>query len=212
MFMRIAAAVCAVLLGAAGAALAQSGAQSGAQPGAQSGPPLAPTRDFIATYRMTGEQDMELRMSWLTSGGVLRLDTPQGALLQDTRRNRTTILMTEQRMFVEDDSDEDQGPGIGLVKPGSRVTRLGAERIAGHDCTVWRIEEPKEDPEDEAEVTQACVTEDGVPLRTVEMRGKEEKSRTIATRLEYARQDPARFRVPEGYRPFDPSVLNQQPR
>jgi hypothetical protein len=200
--MRLAAvaAVCAALLSAAGTALAQSG------------PPAAPTRDFSATYRMTGVQDMELRMAWLTAEGVLRLDTPQGVLLQDTRRNRTTILMTEQRVFVESDGDDDddRGPGIGLVKPGSRVTRLGSDRIAGHGCTVWRIEEPREDPEDEAEVSQACLTEDGVPLRVVEMQGEDEKSRTTATRLEYARQDPARFRVPAGYRPFDPSALNQR--
>lgn len=59
-------------------------------------------------------------------------------------------------------------------------------------------------------MTQACVTADGVPLRMIEIRGEEETSRTVATRLEYGRQDPARFRVPQGYRPFDPKALNQR--
>jgi hypothetical protein len=199
MSMRIAAVVCAALLGAAGPALAQSG------------PPAAPTRDFSATYRMSGEMDVELRMSWLTSEGVLRLDMPQGAMLQDTRRNRSTILMTEQRMFVEGDGGDDdhRGPGIGLVKPGSRVRRLGPDRVAGLACTSWRIEDPKPEGEDEAEVSEACVTDDGVPLRVVETLGGEERSRTIATRVEYGRQDPSRFRVPAGYTPFDPKKLQK---
>jgi hypothetical protein len=193
--MRFATAICAALLGA-GPALAQS----------SSGPPPAPTRDVSVTYRSTGEKDEVLRMFWLNAEGKLRMETPGGAMLHDTRSNRTTVLMTEQRMFVEGGND-DRAPGIGLVKPGSRVTRVGTDRIAGHDCTVWRIEAAKDNPDDEDEITQACVTADGVPLRVVEMEGREEKSRTVATRVEYVRQDPAQFRVPPGYRPFDPSAF-----
>jgi hypothetical protein len=195
--MRLAATVAAALLGLAGSALAQTG-----------GPPPAPTRDFTATYRADSGDNQNFSMSWLTSEGILRIDTPGGTLLQNTRSRRTTILMTEQRMFVEGDDGKDGGPGIGLVEPGSRVTRKGNDRIAGHACTVWRIEAPKEDPEDEAEVKEACVTSDGVPLRVVEMEGGEASKTTTATRLDYAGQDPARFRVPAGYRPFDPAALN----
>lgn len=118
-------AVCAAVLMAAAPALAQS----------SSGPPSVPTRDFAATYRTTGEEEAELQMSWLTSEGILRVDTAGGTLLQDTRSNRTIILMPEERMFVDGDSDSDDGPGIGLVRPGSRVTRGGTERIAGRECT-----------------------------------------------------------------------------
>jgi len=52
-----------------------------------------------------------------------------------------------------------------------------------------------------------CVTcaDEGVPLRVVEE--GEGRRTTVATRVEYARQDPAQFRVPEGYRPFDPSAF-----
>jgi hypothetical protein len=194
--MRLAATVAAALLGLAGSALAQTG-----------GPPPSPTRDFTATYRADSGDNQNFSMSWLTSEGILRVDTPGGTLLQNTRSRRTTILMTEQRMFVEGDDGKDDGPGIGLVEPGSRVTRKGSERIAGHSCTVWRIEAPKEDPEDEAEVKEACVTSDGVPLRVVEMEGGEASKTTTVTRLDYASQDAARFRVPAGYRPFDPAAM-----
>jgi hypothetical protein len=188
----------AAVLGLTAPALAQSG----------NGPPSAPTRDFAATYRESGSRGRELRMSWLNAEGILRIDTAGGALLQNTRTNRTTILMTEQRMFVEGASDDDRGPGIGLVEPGSRVTRKGTDRVAGHSCTVWRIEEPKEDPEDEPEVKEACVTADGVPLRMVEFEDGKPGDATTATQLDYASQDSARFRVPADYRPFDPKAMN----
>ncbi|NOG73260.1 DUF4412 domain-containing protein [Roseicella sp. DB1501] len=185
--------LCAMLL-AAGPALAQA-----------DGPLPAPVRDVAVTYRATGEKEQEIRMAWLVAQGRFRMETPGGALLHDMRSRRTTILMTEQRMFVEG-SDEDRGPGIGLVPPGSRVARLGTDRIAGYDCTVWRIEPPKDSEGDEARANEACVTADGVPLRVVEIEGGEEVGRTVATRVDYARQDPAQFEVPPGYRPFDPQA------
>ena len=94
---------------------------------------------------------------------------------------------------------------MSLAEPGDTVTREGADRVAGHDCAVWRIEARKDDGDDEAKVKRACVTADGVPLRVVEE--GEERRTTVATKVEYARQDPAQFRVPEGYRPFDPSAF-----
>jgi hypothetical protein len=189
--------LCAALL-AAGPAQTQAQAQA-------DGPLPAPARDVAVTYRATGETEQEVRMAWLVAQGRFRLETPGGALLHDLRSRRTTILMTEQRMYVEG-SDEDRGPGIGLVPPGSKVARLGTDRIAGHDCTVWRIEPPKEKDGEEARANEACVTADGVPLRVVEREGGEELGRTVATRLDYARQDPAQFEVPPGYRPFDPQA------
>jgi hypothetical protein len=80
-------------------------------------------------------------------------------------------------------------------RPDDKVTREGTDRVAGHECVVWRIEAKKEDPDDEAEAKRACVTADGVPLRVVEEKG-EERSTTVATRVEYARQDPAQSACP----------------
>jgi hypothetical protein len=198
------AALAAFLLGlAAPAALAQ---------GTASGPVIAPTRDVAVTYRTTGGRNAgELRIAWLVAEEKMRLETPGGALIQDGRAKRDIILMTEQRMFVEGASDRRRGRGWSLAGPDDKVTREGADRVAGHECVVWRIEAKKEDPDDEAEAKRACVTADGVPLRVVEEKG-EERSTTVATRVEYARQDPAQFRVPEGYRPFDPSAFAPQRR
>ncbi|RAI56035.1 hypothetical protein [Roseicella frigidaeris] len=169
------------------------------------GPPPVPMRDVAVLYRASGGTIQEFRMAWLAAEGKLRMETPGGALLHDTRSKRTTLLMTERRMFVEDVED-DRAPGIGLVPPGSRVARLGADRIAGLDCTLWRIEPPREDAEEEPSVTQACITADGVPLRIRQAEGSDQASDAVALKVDYARQDPAQFQVPLGYRPFDPKA------
>ena len=182
-----------------------------AQAAGAAGPVVAPTRDVAVTYRMTGGREAgELRVSWLVAEQKMRLETPKGVFIQDGRENRDTILMTEQRMFVTGTSDRRRGRGLSLAEPGDTVAREGTDRVAGHECAVWRIEAKKEDPDDEAQVKRACVTADGVPLRVVEE--GEERRTTVATKVEYARQDPAQFGVPEGYRPFDPSAFAPPPQ
>ena len=172
-----------------------------AQAAGAAGRVAAPTRDVAVTYRMTvGREAGELRVSWLAAEQKMRLETPKGVFIQDGRENRDTILMTEQRMFVTGTSDRRRGQGLSLAEPGDTVAREGTDRVAGHECAVWRIEAKKEDADDEAQVKRACVTADGVPLRVVEGEGEERRT-TVATKVEYARQDPAQFGVPEGYRP-----------
>ena len=192
----------AALLGFAAPASAQTAA----------GPVVAPTRDVAVTYRTTGGRDAgELRAAWLADEEKMRLDTPGGAFIRDGRAKRDTLLMTEQRMFVEGESEKGQGGGFSLAEPGDTVAREGTDSVAGHECTDWRIEAKKDSPDGRAEVKRACVTADGVPLRVVQGEGEARRA-TVATRVEYARQDPARFRVPEGYRPLDPGALPRQRR
>ena len=190
----------AVLLGlAAPAALAQGTA----------GLVAAPTRDVAVTYRGTGGRDAgELRIVWSVSDDKMRVETPGGALIRDNRAKRDMMLMNEQRMFVEAASSGDTGKGLVPVGPDDTVTREGTDRVAGLDCTVWRIMPKKTNADDDGDkaVKRACVTADGVPLRVVEGDGANRKT-TIATKVEYGRQDPALFGVPDGYKPFDPKAF-----
>jgi hypothetical protein len=193
------------------AAIAASALLPAVQALAQPGPPAAPTRDVAVTYRNQDDgKTKELGIRWSVAEGRMRIDTPEGAFIRDLRANKDILLMTQQRMFLEGKVGSKTGTGLDLVKPGDTVRREGTDRVAGQDCTIWRIEAKKEDPEDEAEVKRACVTADGVPLRVVETEGGEQGRTTIATRVEYGRQDPALFRVPEGYRPFDASAFAPQ--
>jgi hypothetical protein len=81
-----------------------------------------------------------------------------------------------------------------------RLRREGTDRVAGQACTVWRIDPPAGE---EDEVKRACITADGVPLRLVSGEGSEAETDYVATEVSYAPQDPARFRVPQGYRPLN---------
>jgi hypothetical protein len=190
--MRHAAAAAAVLIGlAAPAALAQGTAALVA----------APTRDVAVSYRATGGREAgELRIVWLASEEKMRVETPGGALIRDNRAKRDIMLMNEQRMFIESGSGQKGSKGLVMAGPDDTVTPEGADRVAGLDCTVWRIVPKKDDADDgDTAVKRACMTADGVPLRVVEGDGANRKT-TVATKVDYGRQDPALFSVPEGKR------------
>ena len=100
---------------------------------------VAPTRDVAVTYRGTGGKEAgELRVSWLAAEGRCGMETPTGVFIQDGRENRDIYPDAEQRMFVTATSDRRRGRGLSLAEPGDTVTREGADRVAGHDCAVWR--------------------------------------------------------------------------
>lgn len=170
------------------------------------GPPTAPSRDVAVTYRTDSGDLRELETAYLAAEGKWRTETPSGATIRDDRNGRLVVLITGMRMYLELPLDERRTKRLSLPQPGERAARERIDRVAGHDCTVWRIETTKAHPEDRAKVRRSCITADGVPLRLVEGEG-EDRRITIAIRVVYARQDPARFDVPKDYRPFDPSAF-----
>lgn len=94
-------------------------------------------------------------------------------------------------------------PDFLLTPPsaGGRFVREGLDRAAGYACTVWRAEDRA------GNVTaSACVTEAGVPLRLVPLAaaGQDQVGAGLeAVAVSMAPQDPARFRVPDGYEVLD---------
>ena len=168
---------------------------------AQQQPPAMPSRDVAVRYKVPNSPPTTDRVAWLVAEGRLRTEgralTRRVTHLIDTRSGQVTALLDSERTFhdlgrVAPTMTRDHS----FVRPGTRLTREGADRVAGHACTVWRVEAQGSSPDD---VRRACITEDGVPLRLVEGSGADAETLYEATEVTYGPQDPAQFRVPAGY-------------
>ncbi len=164
---------------------------------AQDRPAYMPTRDVSVAYRATGQgpgNGAEIRISWLASTGLMRVDMPggQGFMVANPRGNTPGFMVMEaQRMIM--DVPTSQLPAASMQPSASaRFTREGTARIANTDCTIWRLE-------DQGRSGRACLTADGVMLRA---EGDGRPGQIEATSVEYGPQDPARFQRPSGYQTF----------
>jgi hypothetical protein len=162
---------------------------------AQDRPPIFPTRDVTVTYRITGQgQQMEVTLLWSAAHRMMRMNMPQGLgyMVADHRAQRGFWVMEQMRMIM--DLPMDQAAGVQRDFENARFTRGGTEKIAGHDCTVWRYEGPRQSGE-------ACITADGVMLRGAST-VPGQQGQMEATRVVYAALDPSLFRRPQGYQPM----------
>nr|WP_256476180.1 DUF4412 domain-containing protein [Siccirubricoccus soli] len=133
-------------------------------------------------------------MSWLVAEQKLRVDMPGGMgwSLVDETAQKMFMVMEAQRMVMEMPLHGPQGQIIPTSPPASaRFTRLGTATVAGVRCTNWRYE-------DGGNRGEGCITDDGVMLRS-QGSYQGHAGGVEATQVTYAAQDPARFRLPQGY-------------
>jgi hypothetical protein len=161
---------------------------------AQQSPTLLPTRDVAVTFRLTGgkQQPGDIHAAWLSSQRVLRVDNESapGWLMVDQPSQRAFMVMEGQRLVMRLPPSPEIAMLLDRPESQGRVTRLGRRTIAGASCTDWRIERQ------DGKGGTACLTSDGVLLRA-QQAGRAEILE--ATRVSYGPQDPARFRLPQGY-------------
>jgi hypothetical protein len=166
---------------------------------AQERPTVNPTRDVAVTYRVTGTspqgqaQTGEMRMAWLTSRGLLRMDMPGGQewMLVDLRNSTGFLVLENRRAILALPPGTDPSQRLSASQT-ARFTREGSDRVANVSCTNWRVE-------DRGSSARLCVTDDGVVVRSS---GGPGGGALEATRVEYGGQDASRFRMPEGFQQF----------
>ncbi|MBL6079705.1 hypothetical protein JMJ56_16930 [Belnapia sp. T18] len=172
---------------------------------AQERPPAMPARDVTVTYKVDETPPTVDTVAWLASEGRIRTDgrslINRVAHIIDTRSGNVVVLVDADRTY------HDLGrmaavmtQDIVLIRLDRKITREGVDTVAGHACTVWRIE--TDDGNDPDEARRACITADGVPLRLIEGSGADASTLYVATRVTYGPQDPARFQRPADYRPI----------
>jgi hypothetical protein len=178
---------------------------------AQDRPPFPPARDAAVTYRVWDERGRpgEARVAWSAALRALRAEatgpaataaSPGGVPLPPGAR--LVVDLRAGRAFAAEDRS-----GLGLELPrlaaqarrgeralaGAWFRRLGADRVAGHPCTIWRVE-PAEG-ERGRRPAHACLTAEGVPLR---LREEGRAARAEATTVAYGPQAAALFAPPSG--------------
>lgn len=160
---------------------------------AQERPQVFPSRDVAITYRVAGQgQQAELTMLWSAAQRLMRMNMPQGMgyMVADHQAQRGFMVMEAMRMVM--DVPMQQAAGYQRDFENARFTRGGTEKIAGHDCTVWRYQSASGQGE-------ACITNEGVLLRGQGAAQGAGAGRMEAVRVVFAPQDAGLFRRPQGY-------------
>jgi hypothetical protein len=147
-------------------------------------------------------------MRWAAADGKLRVDPPTPGMwvVMDTRARRMSTVRDTDRSVLEIDSAQAMsgpmpGPMPGAAPAnGAAFQRRGADQVAGVACTEWQTTDVTGTP------TLACITEDGVLLRA----SAAGRVLVEALHVAYAKQDPAVFRVPEGYRRITPPPVQRR--
>jgi hypothetical protein len=159
---------------------------------AQDRPPaLLPTRDVTITYRVTGAPDGQtLRMSHAAARGLVRTDLPGGLGwgVMDSGAGQGFMVMEPMRAIITMPGGQAR-PGV--ASPTARFSRAGTAKVAGLDCTVWRVE-------DQGRSGEACLTTDGVMLRASGVVSGQQAG-IEAVEVRYGALDPALFQRPQGY-------------
>jgi hypothetical protein len=165
-------------------------------------PLLLPTRDVDVTYEMAqGGRMLPQRMRWSAGPRKLRIDPPlpdlfvivdyeQKRMSMVRERERTVIDMTAPQQFVS-----------GIEGRLATAVRQGEYRVSGLPCTAWETRDMSNDP------ASACITPDGVLLQ---LRARGQVVLTAAS-VRYGPQDPALFRIPNGYLHVSPDSLPRMP-
>jgi hypothetical protein len=167
---------------------------------AQDRPRLEPARDVAVTYRLVGQGAQgEVRMAWRASARQARLDNPDGSFLVADLGAGSGFIANEQTRELIALGAPPRDAGIpGLIPPGGRFAREGADRVAGQDCTNWRVELS------DGSRGRACITAEGLVLRSLGGATGEPEQGMEATSVSFTAPDPARFLRPAGYREVAP--------
>ncbi len=173
---------------------------------AQDRPRLEPTRDVAVSYRLVGQGGQgQISLSWRAAGRQARLDNPDGSFLVADLAAGSGFMAHDQHRELMPLGAPPTDAGIpGLIPPGGRFTRGGTETVAGQECVVWRIELS------DGGRGRACITTDGVVLRSLGNAQGQPEQGLEASSVTYAAQAPARFNRPAGYREVAPPPAGQQ--
>jgi hypothetical protein len=135
-------------------------------------PTLAPVRDVTVTFKVTKAVNpggpAKLVMQITKGGALARIDsyifvdarTPYEGMIFNSKTGLAEVLLYARSMVFEAHPPNLAIPGVTLT-PDMAFRRRGDRTIAGIPCSDWDVTPPG------GEAWTACVTKDGVVLRTV---------------------------------------------
>lgn len=166
-------------------------------------PPSFPTRDVVVEYRIN-DMNQVLTVHYTAQGQKMRADMAgeTSYLITDRTNKRSIVVMKDEKAYMEvpyrNKSVRDP-----LLPDNATTIRGPEETVAGTRCVTWQIQTA-------TGTSLACVTEDGVVLRSSAGGNKDVME---ATAVQYVTQQPAIFEVPAGFQKMEipTSLMAQQP-
>lgn len=165
-------------------------------------PTIIPTRDVDVLYQADeGGQMLEQRLRWDVKDQLMRVDSPSPSLwmLVSYRNRQIYMVNDQQKSILEIPAKAGPLPG---QPGGANFVRRGQEEVADYPCTQWEATDSQGQP------TLACLTSDGVLLQA--MRGR--LVLIQAKHLTYGPQDPALFKLPNGYTRTQAPAATDEPQ
>ncbi len=163
---------------------------------AKAEPIPVPEIDFALKAKLQQGATMDLahsgaKMRVLIAGPKL----PSSTLgIIDMRTGKMLLMLPD---IPKAAAEADAPPAYRLAMPSGDGVRMGPSEVAGQPCEIWRV--------DKTEVggpAFACITPDGIPLRTeVDIKGQRQLVYE-ATSLTRAPQDKSLFQLPPGTQTF----------
>ena len=142
-------------------------------------------------------------------------NSPMGgnmSMIIDSSTQTSYMLMPQMQMYMEMHGESGrmnpgmrnlQNLGKGYCPEGSTCKKVGSEVVNGRSCDKYEITD-KNGSKGTVWVDQKL----NFPIRAIGSDG----SQTDFTNIKEGAQDPALFKVPPGYKPFDPRALQQKPQ
>jgi len=175
-----------------GCAALVAGALAGASAAAE--PIPLPSADFALTAKLARGGQMELAHSQGRMRVEMSHPNAPGTMvgLIDLKARRMIMMMPNlPKMAVEVELPPDAVMGA-QTGTGQRV---GRSEVVGEPCDLWQVDPP---PGRRIGPTIACITADGIALRTeAEIRGTKQQLYVVES-LKRGPQDPQQFQLPPG--------------
>lgn len=192
----------------------------------------AQTFEGVVEYSVTtGEGTMP--MTYMMKGNNVRVEMEgrpgmKAVFLIDAKKNKSIMLMEKMKMYMEmpavppGDSDE----------PKPEITKTGkTQKILGYECQQFLVKEGDNESEvwvtkelgkfqmfemggpqgkSNEEAWQKMIgSEGGFPLLATTKEGDEQLSKMVATKVEKKSLDDALFKIPDGYKAMDSSMMGR---
>ena len=155
-----------------------------------------PSTDFALTASLKRGGTMELAHSQSKMRVVMNTPaakTPIVGLIDLTARKMVMMMPNVANMAIEIDLP----PQYSVAALSGNGTRVGQDEVAGEACDLWQVDTPPNAQSKlNARDTVACITQDGIALRTeAEIDGKKQVLYEV-TSLTRGPQDPKLFQLP----------------
>ena len=157
-------------------------------------PPLLPTREASVLYRISarGDPPIEVRITSLPDATAMRIDMPDRTYMLVNQAEQRMAMVVPEELMVMDLPYQAGVQDQFLLNSRMKFTRRGVETIAGVRCTSWDVLL-------DGNRAVACVTDDGVLLRSVSMDAEGKRSSIEAVSVSYTPAPAADFLPPQGF-------------